>query len=59
MGTTFSDEKKLLLAEYRKHGISGEPSEADVILFAERRWHAAYCAWVAECKQTSESEVAA
>jgi hypothetical protein len=59
MGTTFAQEKKLLLAEYRAQGISGEPDDEAVILYAERRWHAAYCAWVAECKQTSESEVAA
>jgi hypothetical protein len=58
MNTDFATEKKLLLAEWRKHGISGEPDDEAVILFAERRWHAAYREWVAECKQTSESEVA-
>jgi hypothetical protein len=54
MNTDFATEKKLLLAEYRAQGISGEPTDEAVILFAERRWHAAYCAWVAECKLTSE-----
>lgn len=55
MNTTFADEKKLLLAEWRKHGISGEPDDDEVILFAERRWNAAYFAWVAECKQAQEA----
>lgn len=55
MNTDFKTEKKLLLAEWQKAGISGNPTDDEVILFAERRWHAAYCAWVAECKQ-AESE---
>jgi hypothetical protein len=54
MNTDFKTEKKLLLAEWRAQGYEGTPTDDDVVLFAERRWNAAYCAWVAECKQTSE-----
>lgn len=57
MGTTFLEERHLLLIEWHKAGISGEPTDDEVILYAERRWHAAYCAWVAECKQESEGRV--
>lgn len=55
MGTTFLEERNLLLIEWHKAGISGEPTDDEVILFAERRWNAAYFAWVAECKQAQEA----
>lgn len=50
MGTSFLEERRLLLIEWRKAGIEGDPSEAEVILFAERRYNEAYRAWVEKQK---------
>lgn len=58
MNTNYADEYGLLLAEWRKQGISGNPTIEDVVLFAERRYMAAYRAWVEQMEFDYRDELA-